>query len=90
VSRYQKGKTNLDLLQQEIVSGSGINWAICKPAWQITKPASHHSVFYRPDALPATQPTALKEQTTTKNEHKKLKPGSVTFYDLRAPGWKTE
>jgi len=23
-------------------------------------PASHHSVFYRPDALPATQPTASK------------------------------
>jgi len=32
VSRYQKGKTNLDLLEQEIVSGSGIRWAICKSA----------------------------------------------------------
>jgi len=32
VSRYQKGKTNLDLLEQEIVSGSGICWAICKYA----------------------------------------------------------
>ena len=37
VSRYQKGKTkkvktNLDLLEQEIVSGSGIYWAICKSA----------------------------------------------------------
>ena len=35
VSRYQKGKTrmvktNLDLLEQEVVSGSGICWAICK------------------------------------------------------------
>jgi len=30
VSWYQKGKTNLDLLEQEIVSGSGICWAICK------------------------------------------------------------
>jgi len=67
-SRYQKGKsrkvkTNLDLLQQEIVSGSGVCWAICKSApgpRQITTPASHHSVFYRPDALPATQPTASK------------------------------
>jgi len=26
---YQKGKTNLDLLEQEIASGSGICWAIC-------------------------------------------------------------
>jgi len=25
---------------------------------QITMPAPHHSVFYRPDAFPATQPTA--------------------------------
>jgi len=32
VSRYQKGKTNLDLLKQETVSGSGISWAICKSA----------------------------------------------------------
>jgi len=27
---------------------------------QITMPAPHHSVFYRPDALPATQPIASK------------------------------
>jgi len=45
------------------VSGSGISWAICKSApWprQITMPASHHSVFYRLDALPAIQPTVSK------------------------------
>jgi len=33
------------LLEQEIVSGSGISWAICKSAphpRQITTPASHH------------------------------------------------
>jgi len=36
------------LLEQETVSGSGISWAICKPAprsRQITMPAPHHSVF---------------------------------------------
>ena len=51
------------LLKQETVSGSGISWARCKSApssRQITTPASHHSVFYRPDALPAAQPTASK------------------------------
>jgi len=51
------------LLKQETVSGSGISWAICKSAprsSQITTPAAHHSVFYRPDALPATQPTESK------------------------------
>ena len=51
------------LLKQETVSGSGISWAICKSAHhsrQITKSTPHHSVFYRPDALPAAQPTASK------------------------------
>ena len=51
------------LLKQETVSGSGISWAICKSASrsrQITMPVPHHSVFYRPDALPAAQPTASK------------------------------
>ena len=48
------------------MSGSGISrgcWAICKSAprsRQITTPVPHHSVFYRPDALPAAQPTASK------------------------------
>ena len=51
------------LLKQEKVSGIGISWAICKSAphsRQITMPAPHRSVFYRPDALPAAQPTASK------------------------------
>ena len=51
------------LLKQERVSGSVISWVICKSAprsRQITTPASHHSDFYRLDALPAAQPTASK------------------------------
>jgi len=63
VSRYQKVKPIWILLKQERVSGSGISWAICKSApcsRQITAPAPHHSVFYRPDALPAAQPTSVK------------------------------
>jgi len=63
VSQYQKGKTNWILLKQETVSGSGISWAICKSAphsREITTPAPHHSVFYRPDALPASHPTVSK------------------------------
>jgi len=50
------------LLKQETVSGSGISWAVCKSAprsRQTTTPAPHHC-FYRPDALPAAQPTASK------------------------------
>ena len=49
------------LLKQQTMSGSVISWAICKSASrfrQITMPAPHHSVFYRPDALLAAQPTA--------------------------------
>jgi len=30
--KNQEGKTNPDLLEQEIVSGSGISWATCKSA----------------------------------------------------------
>ena len=54
---------NLDLLELETVSGSGISWAICKStnrSRQLTTPAPHHSVFYRPDALHAARPTTSK------------------------------
>jgi len=47
------------------VSGNGISWAICKSAprsRQITTPATHHSVFYRPDALHTAQPTVSKNR----------------------------
>ena len=63
VSRYRKVKPIWILLKQEPVSCSGISWATCKStprSRQITTPAPHHSVVYRPDALPATQPTASK------------------------------
>ena len=56
-------KTNLDFTGARVSSGSGISWAICKSALrsrQTTTQAPHHSVFYRPDALPAIQPTASK------------------------------
>jgi len=79
VSQHHKGKTNLDLLKQETVSGSGISWAICKSATrsrQITTPKPHHSVFYRPDALPAAQPTASKHRRNKKCD------GTVNKYQL--------
>ena len=49
------------------MSCSGISWAICKSApryRQITTPAPHHSLFYRLDALPATQPSVLQCRST--------------------------
>jgi len=66
VSRYQKGKTrkvktNLDLLEQEIVSGSA-SAGLYASLHLI--PDNHANIsplsFYRPDALPAAQPTASK------------------------------
>ena len=77
----RKVKPIWNLLKQETVSGSGISWAVCKSAphsKQITMPAPHHSVFYRPDALPAAQPTAskhwrhkLRDQTDNKTHWNK-------------------
>ena len=67
VSRYQKGKTNLDLLEQETVSGSGISWAKCKSApcsRQTTMPAPNYSVFLQagcPSCRPTNSVKALKE-----------------------------
>ena len=59
----RKGKPIWILLKHETVSGSGISWAMCKSpprSRQITTPAPHHSVFYRPGALLAAQPTVSK------------------------------
>jgi len=59
MSRYQKGKTNqegktnLDLLQQKIVSGNGISWAKGKSAPRPTQP-------HQNPTTPATQPIASK------------------------------
>ena len=51
------------LLKQETVSGGGISSAYASlhlAPDRITTPAPHRSVFYRPDAFPAAQPTASK------------------------------
>jgi len=60
-SQQRKGKTSLDLLEQEIVSGSGISWAICR---QITKTASNHSVFT--GRMPFLPPNQQHQSTESK------------------------
>ena len=54
VSRYQKGKSSLDLNEarhDEVLGCSGISWTICKQSAprsrQITTPTPHHSIFTR-------------------------------------------
>jgi len=67
VSRYQKGNTSLDLNEARddgVCDGSGISWTICKQSAprsrQTTTPTPHHSVVYRPDALPNAQNNSVK------------------------------
>jgi len=68
VSRYQKGKTSLDFTGAR---DSEWQWhhlghmQVCTLLQTDTTPALHHSVFYRPDALTAAQPTALKHRRHT-------------------------
>jgi len=63
VSQYQKGKTNLDFTEARDSEWQWHQLGICKSAprsRQITMPATHHSVFFKLDALPAAQLTASK------------------------------
>jgi len=63
VSQYQKGKTNLDFTAAR---DSGWQWhqlgrvQVCTSLQTDNHASTHQSVFYRPDALPAAQPTASK------------------------------
>jgi len=67
VSQYQKGKTNLDFTEARDTEWQWNqlgHMQVCT-SLQTTTPAPHHSVFCRPDALPAAQPTASKHCNTT-------------------------
>jgi len=79
VSRYQKGKTNLDLLEQETVSGSGISWAICKSAPCPRQPHQNPTLSFFTGGCPSCRPTnsikALKAQ---------LSPLWIAYIDLKA------
>jgi len=66
VSRYQRGKTNLDFAEAR---DSEWQWhqlghmQVCTSLQtdnHASMAASHHSVICRPDAVPAAQPTASK------------------------------
>jgi len=68
VSRYQKGKTrkvktNLDLLEQEIVSGSGICWAICKSAPHPRQPRQHHTTQFFTGRMPFLSSNHQRQST---------------------------
>jgi len=63
VTQYQKGKTSLDFTEARDSEWQWHQLGHMQGAprsKQIITPAPHHSVFYRPDALPAAQPTVTK------------------------------
>jgi len=63
VGRYQKDKTNPDFTEAR---DSEWQWQqlgrtqVCTSLQTDNQVSTFHSGFYRPDALPAAQPTALK------------------------------
>ena len=71
VSQYQKGNINLDFNEAR---DSEWQWhqlghmQVCTCSRQITMPALHRSIFYRPDALPAAKPTASKHWMHNKKQ----------------------
>jgi len=71
VSRYQKGKTkkvktNLDLLEQEIVSGSGICWAIYKSAPHADNHANIPPLSFFTGRMPFLTPNQQRQSTEGK------------------------
>ena len=68
VSRYQNGKTrkvktNQDLLEQEIVSGSGISWTICKSAPHPRQPRQHPTTQFFTGRMPFLLPNQQRQST---------------------------
>ena len=59
MSRYQKGKTNLDFTKQETVSGSGISWAIMQvcTSLQTDNHASTPPLSFLQAGCPSCRPT---------------------------------
>ena len=79
---YQRGKTNLDLLKQETVSGSGISWATCKSAprsRQITMPAPHRLPFL----LPNQQRQSTEGKVTTQ-------PQQISYINISTGSWSAD
>jgi len=78
VSRYQKGKTrqvetNLDLLEQEIVSGSGICWAICKVCTSSQTTTQHPTTQFFTGRMPFLPPNQQRQSTEGKVAYLSIK-----------------
>jgi len=63
VSRHQKGKTNLDLVEQETMSGIGISWAICKSAPRPKQICEHPTTHFFTGQMPFLPPNQQCQST---------------------------
>ena len=63
VSQNQKGKTNLDLLEQETVSGSGISWAMCNSAPHPSQPRQRPTTQFFTGQIPFLPPNQQRQST---------------------------
>jgi len=89
VSRYQKGKTrkvktNLYLLEQEIVSASGICWAICN-AYSLRPPAGDTWVHLIPHSThpeSSSLHSAVKAGSLSEIEKKALPPTKFRWHNF--------
>jgi len=76
VSRYQKGITNLDFTEARDSEWHQLgHMQVCTSLQTDNHASTPPLSFYRPDALPAAQPThvkALKEQTINRQQVIKL------------------
>ena len=75
VSGYQKGKTkkvktNLDLLEQEIVRGSGICWAIRKSALHADNHANIPPLSFFTGRMPFLTPNQQRQSTEGEKKSK--------------------
>ena len=86
VSRYQKGKTNLDFTGAR---DSEWQWhqlghmQICTSLQTNNHASTPPLSFYRPDALPAAQPTASKQWRDTETHHLQTDPRNATSFEYQ-------
>jgi len=66
VSRYQKGKTNLDFTEAKEVTGSGVSWAIYKSAPHPRQLHQHPTTQFFTGRIPFLLPNQQHQSTQTK------------------------
>ena len=80
--KTRKIKTNLDLLEQEIVSGSGICWAICKSAPHPRQPRQHPTTQFFAGRMPFLPPTNSVKELKAKSKRYYLNLNSVAQFTV--------